>query len=200
MTVVAAEPLINDGAGLPAGTSPTTTLTITVLDEVEKKGTGVVRVTTKVGMFGAEGNNTLVTLSDGSATLDFTCPVAKDPTCATGVASISADWRGNLGRGKVYVGEKGKLLMNGSSGSSAPPPISGGDPTQTGTFSSFVPAQVYLFGSLLEDTIGAYALSPVTQPMRHFIGFPSSVSSAVVRPNRPAPRRLGWRPVPGHRG
>jgi hypothetical protein len=183
VTVAAAEPLINDGAGLPAGTNPTTTLTITVLDELEQKGTGVVRVTTKVGMFGAEGNNTLVTLSDGSATLDFTCPVAKDPACATGVASISADWRGNVGRGKVYVGERGKLLMSGSSGGSRPPPIGGGDPTETGTVSTFVPSQVYLFGSLHEDVVGAHALSSVTQPMKHFIGFPPGVESAVVRPN-----------------
>jgi hypothetical protein len=179
--VAAAEPLIHDGAGLPEGTNATTTVTITVLDELEKKGTGVVRVTTKVGMFGAEGNNTLVTLSDGTATLDFTCPVAKDPTCALGVASISADWRGNLGRGKVYVGEKGKQLMGGSTGSSGPPPISGGDPTATGTFDVFTTSQPYFLGSLNTSLSGFRAASPVTQPLRSFVGIPSSLTYVELR-------------------
>jgi hypothetical protein len=177
VTVSAAEPHIND-----VGAS--TTLTITVLDEAARKGTGVVRVTTKVGMFGEEGNNTLVTLSDGSATVPFTCPTARDATCAQGVASISADWRGNVGRGKVYVGEKGLLLLQGKTGTTSPPPTSGGgSPTETGTFSSFVSGQVYLMGSLRQDMPGAYAVSPVTQPMRHFVGFPPVVSGGRLRPN-----------------
>jgi hypothetical protein len=177
VTVTAAEPHIND-------TGASTTLTITVLDEAARKGTGVVRVTTKVGMFGEEGNNTLVTLSDGSATVPFTCPAARDSTCAQGVASISADWRGNVGRGKVYVGEKGLLLLQGKTGTTVPPPTSGGgSPTETGTVSSFVPGQVYLLGSLLEDVPGAFAVSPLNQPMRHFVGFPSSVSAVSLRPN-----------------
>ncbi|WP_309889544.1 hypothetical protein [Archangium sp.] len=177
MTVTAAEQHIND-------TGASTTLTITVLDEAARKGTGVVRVTTKVGLFGEEGNNTLVTLSEGSATVPFTCPAARDSTCALGVASISADWRGTVGRGKVYVGEKGLLLLEGKTGTTVPPPNSGGgSPTETGTFSSFVSGQVYLMGSLLEDVPGAFAVSSLPQPMKHFVGFPQNVSAVSLRPN-----------------
>ena len=178
VTVSAAEPHIND-------TGASTTLTITVLDEASRKGTGVVRVTTKVGMFGEEGNNTLVTLSEGSATVPFTCPTARDSSCALGVASISADWRGNVGRGKVYVGERGLLLLQGKTGTTVPPPTSGGgDPLATGALTDFTPNQVYLFGSLSTTGSGSNAISSLSQPMKLFVGFQdNSVYSMVLRPN-----------------
>jgi hypothetical protein len=162
VTVQAAEQLIDDTGGA-------TDVTITVLDENGDKGTGVVRVTTKVGMFGEEGNNTLATLVDGTATVSFTCPVAKDPNCSRGVSSISADWRNNLGTGKVYVGARGQQLLDGKTSSGGgTPTIPTVDPNATGSLTGLSSGQIYLLGTLEAST--SRAVSTLSQPMRHFVG------------------------------
>jgi hypothetical protein len=160
-----------------------TEVTITVVDANGEKGTGVVRLTTKVGMFGDEGNNTLAPLVDGTATTSFTCPVAKDPNCSRGVSSISADWRGNLGSAKVYVGERGLQLLSGKTGSGASPTIPTVDPNATGSLTGFSSGQVYLYGSLQRDefSISYSALSSLSQPMRLFVGLPGG--KPLLRPD-----------------
>ena len=158
-----------------------TELTITVLDEYEEKGTGVVRLTAKAGTFGSEGNNTLVPLLDGTGSVSFSCSAVEDARCADGLASITADWKGNVVSTKVYVGEKGRAMLEAQQGGGGVPVI---DPTETGTFSTFSPSKVYLYGSLEETGDGRMALSSLVQPMKHFVGFPFLYAGGItIRPD-----------------
>ncbi|WP_434382951.1 hypothetical protein [Melittangium boletus] len=154
-----------------------TTITLSVVDEDGKKATGVVRATTKMGEFGDQGNNTLVTLENGSASLPFSCHQERYPECGKGLARVSLKWRDASTSVKVYVGDEGKALLEKGSDSD-PEATNGGSGGGNNMLSSLSAGQVYYFGSAGGEGAGGprvTAISPVLAPTRQFTGVVGSM-------------------------
>jgi len=170
MTLAMADPLIDDVGGA-------TELTVTAKDEFGQKAIGVVRLTTKAGTFGGDGNNTLIPLIDGTASAPFSCPVAEDPACANGVALVSAEWKGTLATSKVYVGERGRYILEGKDPSTLP-----GNPGNPASSGKFDPKKVYLAEGWISvgyDSACEVMALPES-PKAPFSTIPSMASSKVL--------------------
>ncbi|ATB28169.1 hypothetical protein [Melittangium boletus] len=158
-----------------------TNITFIVVDESGEKGTGVARVTTKLGEFGDQSNNTLVTLEDGSVTVPFSCAQARYPDCAKGLAKISIKWRDTSGSVTVYVGPEGKKIQESKGSKPPPPPPPSADPNVVEMLDLLSTSDVYLHGVLSGNDITRPAVSPVVQPMRLFAGLPHDASVIKLR-------------------
>jgi len=104
------------------------TITLTATDGQGKPGTGTVRVSSAAGDLVAGQE---LTLAEGTATVDFSCVVATDPSC-TGTIAITGEW---VVKGKLVSGNTTVTVVTPDAGPpDAGPPDAGPSLPDAGSF------------------------------------------------------------------